>query len=203
MTQSFWPWKRWEIVNLKRLIGLLSYIGGDGRWYKVTYEADERGYRAKSEQLPWPLEPVVSPLPPVHHSDITVKPAPAVVQTVIKDEEPAVVEMSKEKEPIKKLPATQITWNNTKSSVTVKDDNVLKEEQPTQPLVPEPTEKLAIHVPLFTKVYSLKSTKSQQSKHRKNKAGSQSPITRYKLSFLPAYGLVMHWHTVATQSLFH
>jgi hypothetical protein len=174
------------------LIGLLSYIGGDGRWYKVTYVADERGYRAKSEQLPWPLEPVVSPLPPVHHSDITVKPAPAVVQTVIKDEEPAVVEMSKEKEPIKKLPATQITWNNTKSSVTVKDDNVLKEEQPTQPLVPEPTEKLAIHVPLFTKVYSLKSTKSQQTKHRKNKAGSQSPITRYKLSFLPAYGLVMH-----------
>lgn len=203
MTQSFWPWKRWEIVYLKRLIGLLSYIGGDGRWYKVTYVADERGYRAKSEQLPWPLEPVISPLPPVHHSDITVKPAPAVVQTVIKNEEPAVVEMSKEKEPIKKLPATQITWNNTKSSVTVKDDNVLKEEQPTQPLVPEPTEKLAIHVPLFTKVYSLKSTKSQQTKHRKNKAGSQSPITRYKLSFLPAYGLVMHWHTVATQSLFH
>lgn len=158
----------------------------------MTYEADETGYRSKSEQLPWPLQPVVSPLPPVHHSDITAKPAP-VVQTFIK-EEPAVVEMSEEKEQIKKIPAIQITWNNTKSSVTVKDDSVLEEEQPTQPLVPaivEPTEKLAIHVPLFTKVYSLESTKSL-SNHRENKAGSQSPITRYKLSFLPAYGLVMH-----------
>ena len=153
----------------------------------MTYQADERGYRAKSEQLTWPLQPVISTVSPVQLSDIVAKPAP-VVPTLVKDEELKTNQ---------KLPAAQIT-RNEESSVTVADANVLKEEQPAQPPVPaivEPTEKLTIHVPLFTKIYSLESTKSE-SKYRKNKAGSQSPIIRYKLSFLPAYGLVMHRHTV-------
>ena len=171
----------------------------------MTYIADERGYRAKSEQLPLLVsKPVISStLSPVQLSD---KPAPVfqnvetvTVSTLIEKDD--LVVDNKEEEQIKKFPAaiTQITHQKEESSVTVKDDHVLKsEEQPTKPPSPvpaiiEPTEKLAIHVPLFTKVYSLKKSSTKyETKHRKTKAGSPSRIIRYKLSFLPAYGLVMH-----------
>ena len=169
----------------------------------MTYIADERGYRAKSEQLPLPVSKpgISSTLSPVQLSD---KPAPVfqnvetvTVSTLIKKDDLVV---DKEEEQIKKFPAaiTQITHQKEESSATVKDDHVLKsEEQPTKPPSPvpaiiEPTEKLAIHVPLFTKVYSLKKSTKYETKHRKTKAGSPSRIIRYKLSFLPAYGLVMH-----------
>lgn len=172
----------------------------------MTYIADERGYRAKSEQLPFPVsKPVISStLSPVQLSD---KPAPVfqnvetvTVSTLIEKDD--LVVDNKEEEQIKKFPAaiTQITHQKEESSVTVKDDHVLKsEKQPTKtpslsvPAMIEPTEKLAIHVPLFTKVYSLKKSSTKyETKHRKTKAGSPSRIIRYKLSFLPAYGLVMH-----------
>ena len=96
------------------------------------------------------------------------------------------------KEQITKLPTAETTQNE-ESIVTVEDAD--KEEQAPSPSVgaiAEPTEKLAIHVPLFTKVYSLlnKATKAEK-KQRKTKAGSPSPIIRYKLSYLPSYGLVI------------
>ncbi len=63
-----------------------SYIGADGRLYKVTYQADERGFRAQGAHLPWSL--------PVYNT-IAGSPQPL---NVMKEEVAQVVQVAPEEE---------------------------------------------------------------------------------------------------------
>lgn len=155
-----------------------SYIAGDGRWYKVTYQADERGFRAQTEQLPWPLpvhKPIVNTAPvQVWNSVLEVAPVIQNVETVTPKEEVLAIVQQEE------IPQ-QVT-------TTEPDDDVLIEQQPLLPVLFKREPAVEIHVPHFTKVYALKKGSKSDPKRRKTKDGS-SHIYRYKLAYLPSYGL--------------
>lgn len=164
-----------------------SYISGDGRWYKVTYQADERGYRAKTELMPRHIyDPVVNS-PPVQVSN-SVTEVTSVVQTV---------ETVRHKEDIldqERIPQEVTTIKTV--DVIVKDTENVSKEPPLPTLInKEPA--VSIHVPLFTKVYTLKKANHSEPKRRKTKNGS-SQIYRYKLAYLPSYGV--WWWCWKTQS---
>ncbi|XP_045033374.1 uncharacterized protein LOC116933431 isoform X1 [Daphnia magna] len=158
--------------------GFYSYISGDGRWYKVTYQADERGYRAKTELMPMHIyDPVVNS-PPVQVSN-SVTEVTSVVQTV---------ETVTHKEDIldqERIPQ-EVTTIKTVDMIVKDTENVSKE--PPLPTLINKEPAVSIHVPLFTKVYTLKKANHSEPKRRKTKNGS-SQIYRYKLAYLPSYGV--------------
>ncbi|KAI9562808.1 hypothetical protein GHT06_010263 [Daphnia sinensis] len=157
--------------------GFYSYIS-DGRWYKVTYQADERGYRARTEIMPRHIyDPVVnSPAVQVSNSVTEVTPVVQTVETVThKEDIPDQERISKEVTTIKTV------------DVIVRDTEKVSKETSLPVLINnEPA--VSIHVPLFTKVYTLKNANHSEPKRRKTKNGS-SQIFRYKLAYLPSYGV--------------
>ncbi|XP_057367814.1 uncharacterized protein LOC130688824 isoform X2 [Daphnia carinata] len=158
--------------------GYYSYLSGDGRWYKVTYQADERGYRAKTEIMPRHLYNPVVNSPPVQLSNSVaeVTPAAQTVETVTHKED--IFEQERIPEEVTTIKTVDVTVRDT--------ENVLKE--PSLPVLINNEPAVSIHVPLFTKVYTLKKANNSEPKRRKTKNGS-SQIYRYKLAYLPSYGV--------------
>lgn len=176
--------------------GQCSFLGGDGRMYTVNYIADEKGFRAQGAHLPWSLPVDINQVlqsevllldvqddqvnPQLVDGIVTLPKDPVVIvesqPEIIKGEiaiKPADIELIKDKDEVLKG----------------QDIGAIKKKNPTQQVFSKDraTEKLTIHVPLFTKVYSL--SKSPKSVSKSIGKGSQpSRIIRYKLAFQPAFG---------------
>lgn len=68
------------------LLDIHSYIGADGQLYKVTYQADHRGFRAQGAHLPWSL-PVYNTIVDSSQSLNVMKEEVAQVVQVVSEEE--------------------------------------------------------------------------------------------------------------------
>lgn len=159
---------------------LFSFLAGDGRLYTVNYVADEKGYRAQGSHVPWP--PVIN----------TVKDQP---QVLLVDAGKDVVEMPKDPVKTVKMEPESVKKGDDKNSVDIQiiktqNDSITNEGFAIMEVIPATggaTEKLTIHVPLISKVYSLLKPSKLAGKGMR-KDGKSSRIIRYKLAYQPSYG---------------
>lgn len=149
----------------------------------MNYVADDKGYRAQGSHVSWSS----SVLNTVDHQPevLLVDVGNATLLTAVEMPKDPVKTVKTEPEIVKK--GDKI---NPVDIQIIKNDPIKNEGYAIMEVLPATggaTEKLAIHVPLISKVYSLlKSSKVAGKGTRKN--GKSSRIIRYKLAYQPAYG---------------
>lgn len=132
-----------------------SFMGGDGRLYTVRYVADEKGFRAQGDHLPWSM-----PL------------------STIDDQPVASNQLGHQIVPLSEY----------QDDATPASNDLAAGSSTTQ----RPTgERLAIHVPLITKVYSLNKSSRPMKTVKSQRVGINKPssIIRYKLAYQPSFGI--------------